>query len=390
MTTPPLRVTPSRPHPSAPPLVLVGASTRAAAWSAIRAGWRPLCADLFADQDLVDVADSVAVENYPGGLVDAITALTADHPTASCPRIYTGAMENHPDVLTALSAAGPLLGNPIEVLNLVRDPQWVAGVCRAASLPCPEVRTAHEVPDRDGRWMMRRRDSAGGSGVTEWNESAGPLGNDVLFQRRVPGHSAAALCLGNGSSACVLGITEQLVGKTWLNAPRWAWCGSIGPLVPRPPLADQIARLADVLAEQAGLMGLFGIDLVLEDEQTAWPIEINPRYAGSSEVIEMATGHSAIGRHLEMFGEPPIAPYCDPTGAIHGKAVLYARRDIRINELPRSGPSWQLADIPCHGSQVAEGRPLCTVLATAGTVAECREVLKQAARDLYRELADAE
>ena len=384
-----LPAAPSRPGSSAPPLVLVGASTRAAAWSAIRAGWQPLCADLFADRDLLDVANAVAVEDYPGGLVDAVTTLTADHRSATRPRIYTGAMENHPEGLSGLAAGGPLYGNPTGVLSLVRDPEWVTAVCQAGDLKCPEIRTGHDRPDRDGRWVMRRRVSAGGSGVSDWNAAAGPVAADVVFQRRIPGRSAAALCLGNGSSTRVLGVTEQLVGEAWLNAPRWAWCGSIGPLALGAALDDQVARLAEVLVAEAGLIGLFGIDLVL-DEDSAWPIEINPRYTGSAEVIEMASRRSMIGRHLEAFGEPPVAPFCDrsnTTGTIHGKAVLYAPRDIEIAGLPEGGPSWRVADTPGHGTRIAGGRPICTVLAAAETPRECRDVLKQAADDLYRELA---
>ncbi|MCH2591273.1 MAG: hypothetical protein MK004_22585, partial [Planctomycetales bacterium] len=78
---------PPAPPPSAPPLVIVGASARAAAWSAIRAGRRPLCADLFADRDLLAVAAAIAVEDYPLGLVKAVEDLLSSGPDASCPAI---------------------------------------------------------------------------------------------------------------------------------------------------------------------------------------------------------------------------------------------------------------------------------------------------------------
>ena len=53
-------------------LAILGASARAAAQSAIRAGLSPWCADLFADRDLCAMASVARCErhDYPHGLLD--------------------------------------------------------------------------------------------------------------------------------------------------------------------------------------------------------------------------------------------------------------------------------------------------------------------------------
>jgi len=386
MASTPFLVPPLAPPPSAPPLVIVGASTRAAAWSAVRAGRRPLCADLFADQDLLAVAIAVAVEDYPHGLVDAVETLLSPEPAPACPWVYTGALENHLEVVGALADGGPLYGNPPEALRLIRDPEWVAQLCSDHNLCCPGIRPGDDPPPRDDRWLVRQPSSAGGSGLSEWNDTAPPPGSSSVFQERIPGRSAAALCLGTGSSARVLGVTEQLVGREWLSASRWAWCGSIGPFELSPVLDDQVARLADVVAAGAGLVGLFGIDLVLDDHR-AWPIEINPRYTGSAEVIEMATGRSMIGLHLEACGESPsTSPIgeTDTGSAVHAKAVLFAPEEIEVADLPPGDSKWCVADIPRRGTVIAAGRPICSILASGETVDGCREILKRASTEVYR------
>src|SRR6202030_2218911 len=55
-------------------VLLIGASTRAAAFSALRAGLRPWCADLFNDADLRGRCPSVALVpgTYPQGFVAAV------------------------------------------------------------------------------------------------------------------------------------------------------------------------------------------------------------------------------------------------------------------------------------------------------------------------------
>ena len=79
------------PRSAGPPLIIVGASARAFAQSARRAGLAVHAADLFADSDLCAVAASVArvpAERYPDGLLDLVAPFPAG------PWCYTGALEN--------------------------------------------------------------------------------------------------------------------------------------------------------------------------------------------------------------------------------------------------------------------------------------------------------
>src|SRR5260370_33050866 len=81
-----------------PEVILLGASTRAAAGSARRAGWTPWCADLFAEAGLQAIATGRKgpIDAYPLGLVDAL----AEAPQA--PVTYTGALVNRPDLLACI------------------------------------------------------------------------------------------------------------------------------------------------------------------------------------------------------------------------------------------------------------------------------------------------
>ena len=51
-------------------IAIVGASVRAAAASAVRAGFSVAAADLFADEDLREIADATRIRDYPDGLAD--------------------------------------------------------------------------------------------------------------------------------------------------------------------------------------------------------------------------------------------------------------------------------------------------------------------------------
>jgi predicted ATP-grasp superfamily ATP-dependent carboligase len=143
----------------------------------------------------------------------------------------------------------------------------------------------------------------------------------------------------------LLGVTRQLVGEPWLHAPRFGYCGSIGPLVISTSEEMVWKKLGRVLVQWAGLQDWFGVDAIVRDG-VPWVVEVNPRYTASVEVIEY--GRSS-----------PVA-----------KAVYYAPRTITI---PAHCP-WETsvraaiddtmpeyADIPRAGSVIRRGRPVVTI-----------------------------
>src|SRR6516165_6344986 len=93
-------------------LILTGASVRAAAFSALRAGLRPWCVDLFADADLQGCcpAQAIPAARYPEGLVDRLAAGPAG------PWMYTGALENWPGLVGEISRRRRLWGNDAATL----------------------------------------------------------------------------------------------------------------------------------------------------------------------------------------------------------------------------------------------------------------------------------
>jgi hypothetical protein len=101
-------------------LILVGASARAAAFSALRAGLEPYAIDCFADRDLAAVCPAVRIDRYPHDFEPALAR--APH----APWIYTGGLENHPRLVERLARLRPLLGNAGRGLQEARQPTRLA------------------------------------------------------------------------------------------------------------------------------------------------------------------------------------------------------------------------------------------------------------------------
>ncbi len=388
-------------------LLIFGASTRAAAFSALRAGLRPWCADLFADQDQRRRCPALAVPRaaYPHAFETFAERLAPPGPW-----MYTGGLENHPRLVARISRTRRLWGNGADSLRGSRDPGLLRAAVQAAGLSMPDTREGQEGLARDGTWLVKPRASCGGAGIAPWHgqnfaQDFAPAKHH--FQQRIEGLPCAAVYVAGGRDARLLGVTRQLVGEAWLHARPFAYCGSIGPLALSPALQESFRALGVQLAGCFGLRGLFGVDCILRDDQL-WVIEVNPRYTASVEVLEHACGFAALALCWEVFeGGPNLPlkncsrplrgrPFADESAGFVGKAILFARRPLVF---PADGP-WladaqalrsvgelaEFADIPEAGTAIPGGAPVLTFFTRDESVAECLARLKRIRADLDRRL----
>ncbi|HYO24117.1 MAG TPA: ATP-grasp domain-containing protein [Lacipirellulaceae bacterium] len=404
-------------------LAIVGASARAAAFSALRAGYRVVAADLFADADLARVAPVTRVRQYPDGLADWLAHTECDA------WLYTGALENYPDLVDRMAALRPLAGNRGPALRAARDPLHLQTVLSAGGVPFPETRTVAEGLPLDGTWLCKTRSSASGSGV--WRLDGRPAlerakREAALFQRCVAGEPAAALFAirgcrpgdpGQGSEnarAALLGVTRQLMSDD--PAHPFQYVGSQGPIGLTAPVGVQLATLGSLLATQLGLVGLVGVDLILTPE-SLHVVEINPRYTASVELVERFTGREVLagvdggqgwvgdgaprlegsegrpagGSEERRVGDPPARSGC------FAKTICFATGDVTISAafhewaLGQSSLDPQrcwLADIPHAGEQIPASRPVLTLFAAAETAPACQEQLAARLAEVKARLYD--
>jgi len=365
------------------PLLIVGASARSAAFSTRCAGGRPSCVDLFADRDLAAICPAVRLSprEYPDGLAH----LAAEAPAS--PWMYTGALENHPELVDRISASRPLWGNDGSTLRAVRDPIAVAESLRRAGLPCPGVRLSPAGLPRDGNWLVKPLASAGGRGVHPLVSSSKPVRVPSYYQERIAGPSLSALFVGDRSGARLRGVTRQEIGRG--GAP-FAYRGSLGPWPVSDRESARIGLLGDFLAASYRLVGLFGVDFILSDGQP-WPVEINPRYTASVEVLELALRRSLLAEHRRAC-DPDALPLAEvdakvsaPGKLVVGKIILFAPSRCRLPVLDHWEPAYPtspfavppLGDIPHPGTVFEAGDPVMTLFSLGKSPATCRARLRR-------------
>lgn len=381
--------------PSLRNIVIFGASVRAAAFSALRAGLRPWCADLFADADLQASSPAIRIPSfaYPKGFM----AVSAKGPQG--PWMYTGGLENHPALVERISAGRPLWGNGAATLSIARSPVALASIFGSNGISFPMVHEFSRKLPQQGRRLVKPLRGAGGAGIHFHNSMCPRRSSNkqVYFQEYIEGVPCSAVYIGMEIGAKLLGTTRQLVGEAWLNAASFHYCGSFGPLPLEPALQKEVERVGNVLAHECLLRGLFGVDFILS-KGVLWPVEVNPRYPASTEILEYALGIKAMEFHRLAFETDttqsvPVAnaPGSEPPAPFVGKAILFAKRTL---ELPQKGP-WtssvshkpiekmpDFADIPEPGRIIKAGAPILTFFAQSTTMNGCLDDLKERAQAL--------
>lgn len=357
-------------------LAVVGASVRAAAESVYLSGRTAQAADLFADADLRRLCAADQIDDYPEGIVDWLQSTECDA------WLYTGALENHPELVDELARVRPLMGNSGAALRRVRDPLLLRELLTSHGLPFPETFAAIDCEPPASPWLAKSYQGSSGSGVG-WSSDE-PTG--FYWQRYVDGLPATAIFAGE----TLLGVSRQLVGEPWTGAGEFQYCGSIAPWTLFPAAEEQLREVGCVLAEEFELQGLFGVDFVFDGE-VAWPVEVNPRYTASVEMLEAVYPLQAIDWHLSACAAsglpalpPPTVP-ADPTCV--GKAVWFADSELLVSERDSQWALSQrdLSDIPLPGTRIEPGDPVLTVRAETWTADETLATLKRRLKTVVRQ-----
>ena len=216
--------------------------------------------------------------------------------------------------------------------------------------------------------------SGGGHGIRAWRGE--PPGPRHVLQEYMAGVPASAVFVADGRQAVLLGWSEQLHAPTVFR-----YGGNVLPLEAPAATLEELRLLIQALTDRFGLIGLNGVDFVLQASRPA-VVEVNPRYSASMELVERATGVSMFALHLAAcrgrLPEPSLAHaalHADASPGFHGKAIVYARRSVTVT----ASLEWLergVQDVPHPGDVIRKGRPICTVLAEGSSRAGCLAALR--------------
>ena len=341
--------------------LLVSLSGRGLAQAAARAGGHAAGMDAFADRDTCDLArawEKAPLNDAWEFEADALVASTDRLcPAGRCAGlVYGSGFESQPALLDRLARGRTLFGNAPESLARANDPAYFFDLARRLGLPHPETRTTPP-PDPAG-WLVKRAGASGGLHIRRAAQAdARP---DDYFQRQVPGTPCSLLFLANGHAILPVGFNRMLPAPPAAPTP-WAYSGAVALAGLPDSVQAGALEAARALTAELGLVGLNGLDFMLDGE--SWNLlELNPRPTATLELWDADPLPALFDLHVRACrGELPEA-LPGPAGA-RAVAVAYAPAPVRIPPgFP--WPEW-CADLPRSGVNIPPGEPVCTVRALA-------------------------
>lgn len=381
--------------PDKPQLLIVGASTRAAAFSALRAGYQPVCVDQYADQDLREIAEVIPK-------VDACTEwLEPLLQRPSMEWIYTGAMENHPELIEQISQKHQLRGCDPVVLKRVRNPFFLEQILSQNTIQAAPCRPSDSSVNEDEKWLSKPFKGAAGHDIRFTDSDSSTALKTRYLQRYQPGIPISALFISFRQTTVLVGVSLQFIGKTAFNAAPFQFCGgaTLSPILPW--LKDALEETGQTISKECQIQGLFGCDFLLnpDQEQEIWLNEVNPRYTALTELFELRyhlpllDWHIAACRSFEtsQTGKKPPEQLQSQLLQLENrqfpqicKGILYAAKEIQCRELEGKQFSeencYQIpksADIPCLETIIPAGSPICSIFGVGDNLTSSLQTLTE-------------
>lgn len=376
-------------------ILVAGFAIRHIACSAARAGYIVIAADAFCDLDLRNCAS----EAFLLGQERAVQSIQALVEKASPDAVVLG-----PGLEEAEVQGVSVLNNPPERAALVSDKLWLARWLEERGYPFIKTQPFADA-DRisasgiDFPAVIKPRKGAGGVGCrlvgsrAELSRISFGLEEELIIQEWVEGRPASVSVISDGHEARAVATNEQIIGASWAGAEDFRYSGNITPLEPDYP---GIADMAEEVVAELRLVGSNGVDFLLTDKGPV-VVEVNPRFQGSLDTVELSTGLNIFKAHMDAFeGNLPKRPMPVPR-RVAGRIIFYAPKDLRIWPEPlmegysygladslafdsaygsTCGSTYGLTDIPRPGSTIKKGDPVASILATGKSRADVLRLLR--------------
>lgn len=374
-------------------VLVIGLDVVSLASSARKAGYQVYAVDYFGDQDLKNLcrktrsiikqrARETCGQLNTNFSPEALIQLTRDLLKSNeiDAALLSSGLEDSPEVLFKLNDLVPIIGNPPDVIQKIRNKTQFFRELECLGIPHPETATAEnfeEVREKSKDIgfpvVVKPSRGFGGAGVREARNAqelqqafrdAALFDNKVLIQERVSGTPASASLISSTDKAVVLTLNEQLLGMREVGQREpFGYCGNVVPLSVTVAIADACKSVVEKVVLHFGLVGSNGVDLVVSEEGVPYVMEVNPRFQGTLECVEKVLRTNIVEAHVKACVQGKLPTIVRKPSIFCVRLILFApQRSITPDLSTFEG----VRDIPLPGVIIEEGEPVCSIV-TEGT-----------------------
>jgi len=348
-------------------ILATGYSVRHIVCSGNRAGYEMYAADAFGD---VDTKRS-AKKYFPLNPLQADVKLLKHEISKADGIIMGSGLERADFDFLKAEDRRKILGNAPELTKEVSNKAWLSSRLDDLGVPHPLTYTGREIAEDEKKAKQAKhlhypvvaKPAYGGGGTANFfclNEKELILWAkqlpEFLFQEYINGTHASVSLISSKREAISVSVNEQLIGLDSLDAPGpFVYCGNVSPFVTN--FSRRLCEIAAELTNELGLIGTNGVDFVVTDDGPV-VIEVNPRFQGSLDTVELSTGLNLVDAHVKAVTEDLLMERMEAK-RYAAKAIAFANQEeVVMGNLDREVQG--IVDIPEKGRIIKQGEPIAT------------------------------
>jgi predicted ATP-grasp superfamily ATP-dependent carboligase len=305
-------------------------------------------ADCFGDQDLICHSEIFIqlppVDQWtPETLLQTVVTLSHGEP---CELIVGSGLEYCIEGLAQLPAHIHYLGNATNTLRQLRDATSFFKLLDTLKLPYPQ--TLFSPPTTSTDYLVKNMQSCGGQAVKRANKVELQTGD--FFQKRMNGLSASATFIANGRHAELLAVNQQFHDEDFNLV------GISQPMPVSDYVQHKLSEYIATLTHTTSLCGFNSLDVIIDDHDNIFILEVNPRISASVELLAL---NDMFSLHKQACGGE-VLPSIGQPSRLRQMHTLLADKAMRVN----NHADWPecCCDIPPSNRVIVQGEPVCTII----------------------------
>ncbi len=343
------------------PLLIFAQSARLLAQSAIHAGYTVWVADCFLDEDspaerkckLPDLSSS-PLTLIKQKLID----LTNNEP---CYLVYGSGIEYCSELLTDLPENILLIGNNFASFEQCNKPYLFFNLLNKLKLNYPE--TSFELPAQTSKeWLAKPIISLGGQAIEMYKQHA--IRPNYYYQQHIVGLSGSALFLASRSEIEIISINKQLHREE-----SFLLTGIETPLKISDHNLHIVQTAISSITKEVNLTGLNSIDFIIDEHDTLFFLELNPR-PSASMALTNNDEVNLVNAHIAATENTPLSKYGSTSSRYRGFYYLFSTKPIVI-PVDIEWPNY-CSDIPAPGTLIQENQPICSFFVETTDTENCQ------------------
>jgi uncharacterized protein len=340
--------------------LIIACSGRALATSAKRAGYQISVIDMFIDEDTRSISKSVHHLQYHNEgfiekeLLSTCQSVISEYPGA---RIVLGSgFEATPELIEHLGKIAPVLSNKKELIIALKNPQVFHELLKKNGISQPHFSSSK--PANSERYLIKKISGMGGDHINWSTQVNIETQAGYYFQEYISGDVMSVVFLADAQQTQIIGFNQQLQSNEFPDMP-FLYHGAISLNRVSTEHRELIQNILNKITKETELLGLCGLDYIVNEAGEVVVLEVNPRPPATFELHEEQ--QSIFDAHISCF-DGKLFNYTEQSGdkSLHNAyAILYAKEKTVISDTIK-WPEW-VRDKPSAGSIIPTKLPVCTV-----------------------------